>query len=140
MHCIFNSHGQPRSLCLTRTPLFKVLFPSSRQFEGPFAARKYAGKHTMPEKTKTKPSQTPSSSGQVARDKNNVVTISVHTKPESELNAITVVSIVAVGVAIAAPPTDGQANAELVPYLSKVLALKRSEVVVDKNIVKQEAV
>uniref|UniRef100_A0A8K9USJ8 Uncharacterized protein n=1 Tax=Oncorhynchus mykiss TaxID=8022 RepID=A0A8K9USJ8_ONCMY len=90
----------------------------------------------MPEKTKTKPSQTPSSSGQVARDKNNVVTISVHAKPESELNAITVVSIVAVGVAIAAPPTDGQANAELVRYLSKVLALKRSEVVVDKNIVK----
>uniref|UniRef100_A0A8K9Y2N0 Uncharacterized protein n=1 Tax=Oncorhynchus mykiss TaxID=8022 RepID=A0A8K9Y2N0_ONCMY len=73
---------------------------------------------------------------QLSRDKNNVVTISVHAKPESELNAITVVSIVAVGVAIAAPPTDGQANAELVRYLSKVLALKRSEVVVDKNIVK----
>uniref|UniRef100_A0A673VSF7 Uncharacterized protein n=1 Tax=Salmo trutta TaxID=8032 RepID=A0A673VSF7_SALTR len=91
------------------------------QFEGPFAARKYAGKHTMPEKTKTKPSQTPSSSRQV---------------PESELNAITVVSIVAVGVAIATPPTDVQANAELVRYLSKVLELKRSEVVLDKNIVK----
>uniref|UniRef100_A0A4W5JWG8 Zgc:193812 n=1 Tax=Hucho hucho TaxID=62062 RepID=A0A4W5JWG8_9TELE len=80
-----------------------------------------------------KPSEQPSPSGPVARNKNGVVTISVHAKPGSKQNAITDVSIEAVGVAIAAPPTDGEANAELVRYLSKVLELKRSEVVLDKG-------
>ncbi|XP_035654267.1 UPF0235 protein C15orf40 homolog isoform X2 [Oncorhynchus keta] len=80
-----------------------------------------------------KPSEKPSPSGPVARNKNGVVTISVHAKPGSKQNAITDVSIEAVGVAIAAPPTDGEANAELVRYLSKVLDLKRSEVVLDKG-------
>lgn len=42
------------------------------------------------------------------------------------------VSEEAVGVAIAAPPTDGEANAELVRYLSKVLELKKSQVSLDK--------
>lgn len=42
------------------------------------------------------------------------------------------VSPEAVGVAIAAPPTDGEANAELVRFLCKVLALKKSEVMLDK--------
>ncbi|KAI4895534.1 hypothetical protein NFI96_004770 [Prochilodus magdalenae] len=43
------------------------------------------------------------------------------------------VSSEAVGVAIAAPPTDGEANAELVRYLAKVLELKKSEVALDKG-------
>jgi len=42
------------------------------------------------------------------------------------------VSEEAVGVAIAAPPTDGEANEELVRYLSKVLELKKSQVSLDK--------
>lgn len=42
------------------------------------------------------------------------------------------VSSEAVGVAIAAPPTDGEANTELVRYLSKVLNVKKSEIVLDK--------
>lgn len=42
------------------------------------------------------------------------------------------VSSEAVGVAIAAPPTDGEANSELVRYLSKVLNVKKSEIVLDK--------
>uniref|UniRef100_A0A452INQ6 CO040 protein n=1 Tax=Gopherus agassizii TaxID=38772 RepID=A0A452INQ6_9SAUR len=39
----------------------------------------------------------------------------------------------AVGVAIAAPPSEGEANAELCRYLSKVLEVKKSEVVLDKG-------
>ncbi|XP_010220186.1 PREDICTED: UPF0235 protein C15orf40 homolog [Tinamus guttatus] len=39
----------------------------------------------------------------------------------------------AVGVAIAAPPSDGEANAELCHYLSKVLEVKKSEVVLEKG-------
>ncbi len=45
---------------------------------------------------------------------------------------MTDVSEDAVGVAIAAPPTDGEANAELLRYLSRVLELKKSEVSLDK--------
>lgn len=38
----------------------------------------------------------------------------------------------AVGVAIAAPPSDGEANTELIAYLAKVLQLKKSELVLYK--------
>lgn len=38
----------------------------------------------------------------------------------------------AVGVAIAAPPSEGEANAELCRYLSKVLEVKKSDVILEK--------
>ena len=38
----------------------------------------------------------------------------------------------AVGVAIAAAPTDGEANAELLRYLAQVLQLKKRQVALDK--------
>ena len=38
----------------------------------------------------------------------------------------------AVSVAIAAPPSEGEANAELCRYLSKVLELRKSDVVLEK--------
>ncbi|KAF7656766.1 hypothetical protein LDENG_00036510 [Lucifuga dentata] len=72
-------------------------------------------------------------SGPVARDKNGAVTITIHAKPGSKHNAITDVSADAVGVAIAAPPTDGEANAELIRYLAEVLDLKKSHVALDKG-------
>ncbi|KAJ8002963.1 hypothetical protein DPEC_G00164410 [Dallia pectoralis] len=147
--------SQIYSLCLIRTPLFHVRFsihnlicgrqcPSLQFIElksGCIAAtRYYSEKHNMPKKSKTnktvglqKSPETPTASGPVTRDKNGVVTIAVHAKPGSKQNAITDVSIEAVGVAIAAPPTDGEANAELVRYISKVLELKRSEVILDKG-------
>ncbi|XP_063301738.1 UPF0235 protein C15orf40 homolog [Pelobates fuscus] len=69
----------------------------------------------------------------VGRDKSGAVTIAIHAKPGSKQNAITDVTPEAVGVAIAAPPTEGEANAELCRYLSKVLEVKKSEVVLDKG-------
>ncbi|XP_070328907.1 UPF0235 protein C15orf40 homolog [Odocoileus virginianus] len=39
----------------------------------------------------------------------------------------------AVSVDVAAPPTEGEANAELGRHLSKVLELRRSDVVLDKG-------
>ncbi|NP_001089221.1 uncharacterized protein LOC734268 [Xenopus laevis] len=71
--------------------------------------------------------------GPVSRDKTGSVTISIHAKPGAKQNAITDVTADAVGVAIAAPPTEGEANAELCRYLSKVLVLKKSEVSLDKG-------
>ncbi|KAM9469796.1 UPF0235 protein C15orf40 homolog [Clarias gariepinus] len=72
--------------------------------------------------------------------KDGGVAIAVHAKPGAKQNAITDVSSEAVGVAIAAPPTDGEANAELVRYLCKVLALKKSEVMLDKGSKSREKV
>ncbi|XP_029992761.1 UPF0235 protein C15orf40 homolog [Sphaeramia orbicularis] len=72
-------------------------------------------------------------SGPVTRDKNGAVTITVHAKPGSKHSSITEVSAEAVGVAIAAPPTDGEANTELIRYLAEVLDLKKSHVVLDKG-------
>ncbi|XP_053221120.1 UPF0235 protein C15orf40 homolog [Podarcis raffonei] len=72
-------------------------------------------------------------SGPVATDKSGSVTISVHAKPGSKQNAVTDVTTDAVGVAIAAPPSEGEANAELCRYLSKVLEVKKSEVVLEKG-------
>ncbi|XP_054084634.1 UPF0235 protein C15orf40 homolog [Zeugodacus cucurbitae] len=43
------------------------------------------------------------------------------------------IGIEGVGVQIAAPPTEGEANAELVKYLSKLLGLRKSDVSLDKG-------
>ncbi|XP_062317249.1 UPF0235 protein C15orf40 homolog [Osmerus eperlanus] len=109
-------------------------------FRGFTLIRNLSEKHQMPKKDKTckgsqnKKSETcVSPSGPVACNKRGDVTISVHAKPGSKQNAITDVSAEAVGVAIAAPPTDGEANSELVRYLSKVLDVKKSEVTLDKG-------
>ncbi|XP_062998851.1 UPF0235 protein C15orf40 homolog [Elgaria multicarinata webbii] len=90
----------------------------------------------MPRKGKTLTKEVVKSSvpsSPVTTDKSGSVTISVHAKPGSKLNAVTDVTTDAVGVAIAAPPSEGEANAELCRYLSKVLEVKKSEVVLEKG-------
>ncbi|XP_058252274.1 UPF0235 protein C15orf40 homolog [Hemibagrus wyckioides] len=99
----------------------------------------------MPKKDKTskdsqakKQPETPT--GPVSTLKDGGLAISIHAKPGAKQNAVTDVSSEAVGVAIAAPPTDGEANAELVRYLCKVLVLKKSEVTLDKGSKSREKV
>ncbi|KAM8892930.1 UPF0235 protein C15orf40 homolog [Spinachia spinachia] len=71
--------------------------------------------------------------GPVSQDKRGSVTITVRAKPASKHSGVTDVSAEAVGVAIAAPPTDGEANAELIRFLAQVLDLKKSHVSLDKG-------
>ncbi|XP_070955450.1 UPF0235 protein C15orf40 homolog isoform X4 [Macaca nemestrina] len=71
--------------------------------------------------------------GPVAVDPKGCVTITIHAKPGSRQNAVTDLTAEAVNVAIAAPPSEGEANAELCRYLSKVLELRKSDVVLDKT-------
>uniref|UniRef100_A0A8C5MZI8 Uncharacterized protein n=1 Tax=Leptobrachium leishanense TaxID=445787 RepID=A0A8C5MZI8_9ANUR len=78
--------------------------------------------------------------GPVSRDKSGSVTIAIHAKPGSKQNAITDVTAEAVGVAIAAPPTEGEANAELCRYLSKVLEVRKSDVVLEKGAKSREKI
>ncbi|NXX23735.1 CO040 protein, partial [Podargus strigoides] len=61
------------------------------------------------------------------------VRVAVRAKPGSRCSAVTDVTAEAVGVAIAAPPSEGEANAELCRYLSKVLEVKKSEVILEKG-------
>lgn len=85
-------------------------------------------------KNQTKePETAPPAAGPVATDPKGFVTIAIHAKPGSRQNAVTDLSTEAVGVAIAAPPSEGEANAELCRYLSKVLDLRKSDVVLDKG-------
>ncbi|XP_042337768.1 UPF0235 protein C15orf40 homolog [Plectropomus leopardus] len=69
----------------------------------------------------------------VARDKSGAVMITVRAKPGSKHSAIAEVSAEVVGVSIAAPPTDGEANAELLRLFADVLQLKKSHVSLDKG-------
>ncbi|KAK2842901.1 hypothetical protein Q5P01_013101 [Channa striata] len=102
--------------------------------------RSYYPNRQMPKKEKAVkrlasgagPLQT-EASGPVARDKGGCVTITVRAKPGSKQSGITEVSAEAVGVAVAAPPTDGEANTELIRYLAQVLDLKRSHISLDKG-------
>uniref|UniRef100_A0A2I3GAC6 Uncharacterized protein n=1 Tax=Nomascus leucogenys TaxID=61853 RepID=A0A2I3GAC6_NOMLE len=71
--------------------------------------------------------------GPVAVDPKGCVTIAIHAKPGCKQNAVTDLTAEAVNVAIAAPPSEGEANAELCRYLSKVLELRKSDVVLDKG-------
>ncbi|XP_035410641.1 UPF0235 protein C15orf40 homolog isoform X3 [Cygnus atratus] len=61
------------------------------------------------------------------------VRVTVRAKPGARCSAVTDVTAEAVGVAIAAPPSEGEANAELCRYLSKVLEVKKSEVILEKG-------
>ncbi|XP_037538545.1 UPF0235 protein C15orf40 homolog [Nematolebias whitei] len=117
-------------LCSPPAP-FPADFRSERRFSrnGPMP-RKVKGQSLVAASGGA--AQTPVS-GPVTRDKSGAVTITVHAKPGSKLSSITGVSAETVDVSIAAPPADGEANAELIRYLAEVLDLKKSHVSLDKG-------
>ncbi|XP_028813307.1 UPF0235 protein C15orf40 homolog isoform X1 [Denticeps clupeoides] len=119
--CCFNETSRPTAIQKGAAPLF---------------SRPPQHRGAMPKRDKTvsgKPKPPESVPSPVTRGKSGTVSIAVHAKPGSKQNAITDVSPEAVGVAIAAPPTDGEANAELVRFLSKVLNVKKSDLCLDKG-------
>uniref|UniRef100_A0A3Q0SG25 Uncharacterized protein n=1 Tax=Amphilophus citrinellus TaxID=61819 RepID=A0A3Q0SG25_AMPCI len=97
--------------------------------------RLYSGSRNrqMPQKMSDGGGAATEACGPVTRDKNGAVTIKVHAKPGSKHSGITEVSAESVSVAISAPPTDGEANAELIRYLAEVLDMKKSHVSLDKG-------
>lgn len=64
----------------------------------------------------------------VTTDKSGNITIKILAKPGAKQNSITDISSDGVGVQICAPPVEGEANTELVKYISKVLGLRKSDV------------
>lgn len=71
--------------------------------------------------------------GPISMNKTGNIIIKIHAKPGAKQNSVTNVLDEAIGVQIAAPPVDGEANAELVKYISKVLQLRKSDVSVDRG-------
>ncbi|KAK8761502.1 hypothetical protein V5799_027229, partial [Amblyomma americanum] len=68
------------------------------------------------------------------------VAIRVHAKPGASVSRITDISGDSVGIQIAAPPVDGEANAELIRFLSKLLNLRKSDVSLEKGARSKEKV
>ncbi|XP_070185023.1 UPF0235 protein C15orf40 homolog [Littorina saxatilis] len=99
----------------------------------------------MPKSKKPKSSKSDQSHGAaaVADDSpvqfdtgSNTVIIRILAKPGAKHNSVTGskdVSSEGVGVQIAAPPVDGEANTELVRYMARVLGLRKSDVSLDKG-------
>uniref|UniRef100_A0A4W3GRI1 Uncharacterized protein n=1 Tax=Callorhinchus milii TaxID=7868 RepID=A0A4W3GRI1_CALMI len=83
-------------------------------------------------KDSAKPTSSPAPLGPATRGKDGAISVAVRAKPGAKQNAVTDVTHEAVGVAIAAPPSDGEANAELVRFLAQVLEVKKSQVTLDK--------
>lgn len=98
--------------------------------------KKSAGKKT----SKSTDKQTPKDQNDavtapapIAVNKAGNVVIKIHAKPGAKQNSVTDIHDEAIGIQIAAPPVDGEANAELVKYISKVLQLRKSDVSVDRG-------
>ena len=59
--------------------------------------------------------------------------IVIEAKPNSKTSKIMEINEEYVGVAIAAPPKEGEANEELIYYLAQVLRVKKNRVYLDKG-------
>ncbi|XP_019635537.1 PREDICTED: UPF0235 protein C15orf40-like [Branchiostoma belcheri] len=69
----------------------------------------------------------------VTQGKDGSILVAIHAKPGAKANAITDVTAETVGVQIAAPPAEGEANAELCRYLAAVLEVKKSAVSLERG-------
>ncbi len=61
-------------------------------------------------------------------ERGGAVRVSVHARPRSSRSAILGVREAALDVALTAPPVDGEANAELVKLLARVLEVPKTAV------------
>ncbi|KAG8221836.1 hypothetical protein J437_LFUL003470 [Ladona fulva] len=71
--------------------------------------------------------------GPISLDKAGNIAIKVLAKPGSKINAVTDISEEGVGIQINAPPVDGEANTELIKYLSSILNIRKSDIQLDKG-------
>ncbi|CAB3360962.1 Hypothetical predicted protein [Cloeon dipterum] len=69
----------------------------------------------------------------ISVDKSGNICLKVHAKPGAKMNTITDISDEGIGIQIAAPPVDGEANSEIVKYVAFVLGLRKSDVTLDRG-------
>ncbi|CRL04722.1 CLUMA_CG017782, isoform A [Clunio marinus] len=77
--------------------------------------------------------ETPKISQAIKIDKNGDISIKVLAKPGSKENGITGITEEGVEIKIAAPPIDGEANTELISYLSKLFNVRKSDLSLDRG-------
>ncbi len=73
------------------------------------------------------------STAPVSTNKSGNISIKILAKPGAKQNCITDITEEGIGVQIAAPPVEGEANTELIKYFSKVLGLRKSDVSLDRG-------
>jgi len=73
------------------------------------------------------------STGPVILNKDGNVAIKIQAKPGAKCNNVTDISDEAIGIAISAPPTEGEANTELVKYLASIFGVRKSDVSLDRG-------
>lgn len=73
-------------------------------------------------------SENQGAAGPISCDKSGNVVLRILAKPGAKDNGFTDVSTEGVGVQIAAPPTDGEANTELVKFLASTFGVRKSDV------------
>lgn len=83
--------------------------------------------------TTAPPSLAAAATGPIRLDKCGNLQIQILAKPGAKQTGITDISDDACGVQIAAPPVEGEANAELVRFMAKVLELRRGDVSLDRG-------
>lgn len=91
---------------------------------------------TAPQKMgpkKKAPKEVPVSDDCINVSKSGSIQVKILAKPGAKQNQITDMSPEGVGVQISAPPVEGEANTELVKYLSKVLGVRKSDVSLDRG-------
>lgn len=89
-------------------------------------------KPKISKKESTKP-VVPLDTGPITVDKNGDYKLLFLAKPGAKHNNITDVSQDGIGIQINAPPVEGQANTELISYLSKLLNLRKSDLSLDRG-------
>lgn len=69
----------------------------------------------------------------ISVNKSGEIVLRIHAKPGAKQNSITDVTVEAIGVQIAAPPIDGEANTELIKFMSKALQVRKSDLSLDRG-------
>ncbi len=62
------------------------------------------------------------------------VKLTVQVQPQARRNAVVDFSDNVLKIKIAASPVEGKANQELVKYLSKLLGIRKSDILIDKGL------
>lgn len=96
-------------------------------------ASKKSSKTAASQQQSTEENKKSSALSALSVNKNGEIAIRIHAKPGAKQNSITDIATDAIGVQIAAPPVDGEANAELIKFISKVLQVRKSDLNLDRG-------
>lgn len=69
----------------------------------------------------------------ISVNKTGNATLKILAKPGSKFNQITNICENEIGIQISAPPIDGEANTELIKFLSKVLEIRKSDLSLERG-------